>query len=196
MPLENDFSQRIESIQNFRRLRTVPFTHEATGKFIDYWFNLPKQGLIPVKSGVDLRGLRGLAANALMLEYGDDGSCRVRLAGTAHTARWGFEPTNTEFFDIVAPQNRERLAGVFAGLFDTPCGVVIEAEELYASGQVCKTETVLFPLQQNGKQTRILLGMGFGEKPGIPPEQNELLAMAFYKINSASYVNIGAGIPG
>lgn len=190
-----DFSQRIKSIEHFRNLRTAAFEFESTGKFMDYWFSLPKRGLVPDKSQIELRGLGRMAVSILMLQSDVSGDWRVRLAGTAIVGRWGFEPTNSGFLDSVAPQNRVRLDGIFAQLFDTPCGVIIGFEELYTSGRILKAELPIFPLRQTEGQPNFLLGLVSGEEQPDHSNREELLAMSFYNIESVRYLNIGAGIP-
>lgn len=189
-----DFSQRIQSIENFRNLR-ASFEFEPAGSFADYWFGLPKRGLVPEKSQVSLRGLGRMAASVLMLQSNALGDWLVRLAGTAIGERWGYEPTNSGFFDSVAPQHRARLDGIFAQLIDTPCGVHIGFEELYTSGRVLKAEFVVFPLRQAEGQPSFLFGLLPGEARADHSNRDELLAMSFYNITSVRYLNVGAGIP-
>lgn len=171
------------------------FKHPATKKYINYWHALPKIGLIPEKSELSLSGLGYMAAGAVMLESNRESTYRIRLFGTANVHRWGFEATNTVLFDYVAPQNQLRLAEIFDALHALPCGVVMVGQELYTSGQILEIETALFPVQVALGQPPILFGVMSRLGTLEPNMPDALLASAFYKIQSATYLNVGGGIP-
>ncbi len=171
------------------------FKHPATGKYINYWQGLPKDGMIPRKSKLSLSGLGYLASGAVMLENNRDSTYRIRLFGTANVRRWGFEATNTVLFDYVAPQNQLQLAGIFEALHAMPCGVVLVGQELYTSGQILDIETALFPVRAVQGQPPVLFGLMSSLVTRQPDMPDAVLASAFYKINSATYLNIGGGIP-
>jgi len=130
-----------------------------------------------------------------MLESNRDRTYRIRLFGTANVRRWGFEATNTVLFDYVAPQNQLQLAGIFSALHALPCGVIMAGQELYTSGQILEIETALFPVQAAQGQPPVLFGLMSSFEIPQPNMPDVVLASAFYKIHSATYLDVGGGIP-
>lgn len=191
----NDLARRSELIEDFRRSQQQQHLFAASSKFINYWYSLPKKGLLPEKSSVKLSGLGPLAPGAVMLQQNRDNRYRIRLFGTANLFRWGIEATDAALFDFVAPHSQQRLGEIFAALTATPCGVILNASELYTSGRLSQIEIVLLPLRRAEGGPQILLGMMSGAPQANFQTPDDLLAMAFHSIGQVRYLNVGAGIP-
>ena len=60
--MENNKSleDRSAAIHELRENLARPYKFDQTGKFIAYWFSLPKKGLMPEKSSIDPRVPRKL----------------------------------------------------------------------------------------------------------------------------------------
>ncbi len=196
MEKNGNLESRSEAIHRHRENQSRPYQFDQTGKFIDYWFNLPKKGLIPEKSSIDPRGMLSLLPGAIMLEKRQaSGGYRIRLFGTGNTARWGFEATNTNYLNFAPPQQHNAISEKFSQIIECPCGLILRGEELYTSGRIVRTEMVLFPIRTDDPGHTILFGLITAATDQSTEYGGDILASVFYTISAAHYVNIGAGVP-
>ncbi len=195
MAANNGIEQRSAAIKKLRESQSKPYMYDKIGKFIDYWFGLPKTGLMPDKSAIEPRSIMQMLPGVIMLESANaPGHYRIRLFGTANAARWGFEATGAEYLDFAAPQQHKALVETFSQLHKQPCGVILNGDELYTSGRVLRNEMALFPVRTDTPGQEILFGLIIADAGTVNGE--DTLASVFYTINKVHYVNIGAGIPG
>ena len=186
-----------ETINRLRENQSRPYLYDRTGKFIDYWFNLPKKGLVPKKSSIAPRGMLSLLPGVIMLEKRQtaDGY-RIRLFGTGNTARWGFEATNANYLNFAPPQQHNAISEKFSHITGHPCGLILSGDELYTSGRIVRNEMALFPVSMDEPRNIILFGLITAASDQGMEYAGDILASAFYTIAAVHYVNIGAGIPG
>lgn len=191
------FEGRYEAINRLRENQSRPYLYDRTGKFIDYWFNLPKKGLVPKKSSIAPRGMLSLLPGVIMLEKRQtaDGY-RIRLFGTGNTARWGFEATNANYLNFAPPQQHNAISEKFSHITGHPCGLILSGDELYTSGRIVRNEMALFPVSMDEPGNIILFGLITAASDQGMEYAGDILASAFYTIAAVHYVNIGAGIPG
>lgn len=196
--MENNKSleDRSAAIHELRENLARPYKFDQTGKFIAYWFSLPKKGLMPEKSSIDPRGMLLLLPGAIMLEKNQtSGGYRIRLFGTGNVARWGFEATNANYLNFTPPQQHNAISEKFAQVIEHPCGLILTGDELYTSGRTVRNEMALFPVRTDDPGQAILFGL-ISAAPGQNTEYGgDVLASVFYTISKAHYVNIGAGVP-
>lgn len=185
-----------EAINRLRENQSRPYLYDRTGKFIDYWFNLPKKGLVPKKSSIAPRGMLSLLPGVIMLEKRQtaDGY-RIRLFGTGNTARWGFEATNTNYLNFAPPQQHNAISEKFSHITGHPCGLILSGDELYTSGRIVRNEMALFPVSMDEPGNIILFGLITAASDQGIEYAGDILASVFYTIAAVYYVNIGAGIP-
>lgn len=175
--------------------RSGPYKYEQTGQFADYWFSLPRLGLVPHKSSIAPRKMMALLPGAIMLEKTPAGDFRVRLSGTGNLERWGFEATNANYLNFTPPKQQAILAQKFNQVTEYPCGLVLVSNELYTSGQTIMTETVLFPIRPKNAGQAILFGLITADPRRDPVISGDILACVHYTISTAQFINIGCGIP-
>ena len=187
---------RSEAIHRQREQQSRLYLYDKTGKFLDYWFSLPKTGLIPKKSSIDPRGMLSLLPGVIMLEKRQmPGGYRIRLFGTGNTVRWGFEATNTNYLNFAPPQQHNVISEKFSQTIECPCGLILRGDELYTSGRMVRTEMALFPVSTDEPGNIILFGLITADSDQGMEYAGDILASVFYTISAAHYVNIGAGVP-
>lgn len=173
-----------------------PYKFAPTGKFADFWFGLPKKGLVPSKNSVEPRRIVDLLPGVIMLELNpENGAYGVRLSGTGNSERWGFDATNGHYLSFTPPQQHGAISRKFERLMEHPCGLVMVSNELYTSGRIIQTETVLFPMRILGPGGHILFGLITAEADKDGAVAGDLLACLHYAISAAHFINIGAGVP-
>jgi len=191
------FEGHYEAINRLRENQSRPHLNDRTGKFIDYWFNLPKKGLVPKKSSIAPRGMLSLLPGVIMLEKRQTpGGYRIRLFGTGNAARWGFEATNANYLNFAPPQQHNVISEKFSQIIEYPCGLILRGDELYTSGRMVRNEMVLLPVSTDDPGNIILFGLITAASDQGMEYAGDILASAFYTIAAVHYVNIGAGIPG
>ncbi len=187
---------RSAAISKFRAKQAKPYLFDQTGKLIDYWFSLPKKGLVPDKSSINPRQIAGLLSGAIMLEKNSaNGGYRIRLSGTGNTMRWGFEATNTNYINFVPPQHHFIISEKFSQILEYPCGLILRGNELYTSGRTISTEMVLFPVSTDAAGGPILFGLITASTDQSTEYGGDILASVFYTISASHYINVGAGVP-
>lgn len=194
MTANSNIFNRIKSIRRLRKSGTGICAFHETGEFIEYWFRLPKIGLVSDKSEIHPRNIMDQLPSIIMLDLGGGTDCRIRLIGTGITGRWGFDPTNSDFFDIITPQNRDIIAAPLAKLHKQPCGVILLGDEHYTSGRMVRSETVLLPVYTANSGSDTLFGM-ITSDAGDKEAEGDVMASAFYNLTKVDFINIGAGVP-
>lgn len=186
---------RSAMIDRLRETQSRAFLFDRTGEFLNYWFKLPKKGLIPAKSSVRPGDIITLLPDILMLETDTEMlNYRIRLLGTGNVERWGFEATNTNYLNLAAPQQHPALLENFSRTLRTPSGLIMVGEELYTSGRIVRTEMILMPVSTTPQDSTILLGIITAD-PDTPIEYGQdTLASVFYGISATHDINIGVGV--
>jgi hypothetical protein len=196
MEMRMDPTYSTASIFGLKSNQTGPYKYAPTGKFADYWFGLPKIGLMPLKSGIEPRRIIDLLPGVIMLELNpENGAYCIRLSGTGTSKRWGFDATHGNYLAITPPQRHGAISRKFEKLMEHPCGLVLISNELYTSGRIIQTETVLFPMRTLGPGRHILFGLITAEPDEDGAVAGDLLACLHYAISAAHFINIGAGVP-
>lgn len=172
-----------------------PYKYVQTRSFADYWFGLPKLGLVPQKSSITPRKIVALLPGAIMLEKTPSGGFRVRLSGTGNLERWEFEATNANYLSFAPPLQHGMLIRKFDLASEYPCGLVLAGNELYTSGRIVQTETVLFPMRPQSAGQAILFGLITADPERDAVINGDTLACVHFTISSAQFINIGAGTP-
>ncbi|MFZ5913826.1 MAG: PAS domain-containing protein [Pseudomonadota bacterium] len=189
-----NFFNRMKAISRLHESRSGIYDFNETGEFIKYWFQLPKMGLISDKSKINPRNIMEQLPNVIILDLGSGTDCRIRLIGTGITGRWGFDPTNSNFLDLIAPQNRDAIADHMAILHKQPCGVILLGDEHYTSGQMVRSETVLLPVHSGHNEANTLFGLITSVASHMELD-GDIMAAAFYNLTNIRFINIGAGVP-
>lgn len=193
MSPDSDLSIRSAAIQQYRKAVSKFYMFDTTGLFIEHWFRMPKNGLIPNKLDIHPREMLPLLPGVIMLErHGGHDDYRIRLMGTANAARWGFDATNASYLNFIASHNGETVRESLKLLHKFPCGVLLSGNELYTSGRTVRCETILFPVRTNEAGREILFGFIAAEENDSASEGDIL---AYCAITKSQYVNIGGGAP-
>lgn len=188
------FFNRMKSVKQLQKSHSGICDFNETVEFIEHWFRLPKIGLVSDKSKIQPRSIIEQLPSIIMLELGGALDCRIRLIGTGITGRWGFDPTNSDFLDLTAPQNRDAISAPLAKLHKQPCGVILLGDEHYTSGRMIRSETVLLPVHTGNSETSTLFGLITSDAGGLDVE-GDVMASAFYNLSKVHFINIGAGVP-
>lgn len=192
----DNIEKRSDSIRHFRQAQSRPYFFDQTDEFVNYWFKLPKRGLVPERKSVEPRDMLGLLPDIIILEAGENSSdYRIRLIGTRNVERWGFEATRTNYLNYATPQRQSMLSELFGHVNKHPCGLILTGDELYTSGRVVRNEMILMPVQAVSHGQGMLLGTITADPGNNIDYGSDTLATVFYSITSSRFINIGAGVP-
>lgn len=188
-------SRQSSVIGRLRETQSRSFLFGRTGEFLDYWFKLPKKGLLPGKAGIRPGDIINLLPDILMLETDTAAlNYRIRLLGTGNVERWGFEATNTNYLNLAAPQQHPVLLENFSRSLRVPSGLIMVGEELYTSGRIVRTEMILMPVSNIVEDSTILFGIITADPDTPIVYRQDTMASVFYGISSSHYINIGGGV--
>ncbi|HEX4889541.1 MAG TPA: hypothetical protein VFW37_04085 [Alphaproteobacteria bacterium] len=168
-----DAGKPTATIHRLRKTQPQAYKYDLTRRFIDYWFSLPRLGLVPQKSSIEPRKMLNMLPGAIMLE----------------------KNPGADYLNFTPPQHSADILNDFSKLNSFPCGLVICSDELYTSGQIVRTEMVLFPFRTNEADQSILFGVITAEPDHDIMSDRDILATLNYWISSVNFINIGAGIP-
>lgn len=192
----DSIEKRSDSIRLFKQAQSRPYFFDQSAEFVNYWFKLPKQGLIPERKSVEPRDMLGLLPDVIILEADSNSAdYRIRLIGTRNVERWGFEPTGSNYLNYAAPQQQAVLTELFSQVSKYPCGLILVGNELYTSGRVVRNEMILMPVQPILQGKRMLLGIISADTGTNLDYGSDTLASVFYSITASHFINIGAGVP-
>ncbi len=163
-------------------------------KFAEYWFSLPKTGLIPSRSDFNPAGVAPILPFILIHELVSEAEITVRLAGTAITQAYGEEITGRNYLDFVPTERRCRAARVIQLILAQPVGMLVRLNAVSRDGKAMKREAIALPMRDAAGAPRFVfycvspVGKGhFSEEPRS--------SLQIRKASERVFLDIGAGIP-
>jgi len=114
-------------------------------RLIDYWFGLPRDGLLPPRQAFDPVDIKDLLPMVMLRDITADGTSTCRLVGTGITELTGQDFTARTTERQFPPAERERHLKSTQVMFSQPCGLVADLHLTSAGGQALAMENVSMP---------------------------------------------------
>ncbi len=172
----------------------IDFSNPLSKRFMDYWFSLPREGLIPRQSSLDIFAVPKLAPNLVIHEVISVERIIIRLAGTGIVARYGEELTGKNYQDLVAPERREKVYEAFRIMIDQPCGMLVTLKLQTKSGKKVTGESIGFPIMSTSNQAIYTLFQS-NDVGTLGYDQPEAETLQIVSAAERVFIDIGAGIP-
>jgi len=168
------------------------FRSDLTRRFADYWFSLPKDGLLPPREAFNPAAVPELLPTILLRDVMADGQARYRLAGTAVRDMLGFELTGLKAFELMPATERDRYQTISRLMFEQPCGVWALLAVRTDSGHEFRIENVAFPFAPRADGGRRTVGSFV---PLDRPRQAEGELAKVTAVDGIDFIDLGAGMP-
>jgi hypothetical protein len=122
-----------------------------------YWDHLRGERLVPTRSEIDPRKIKGTLEHTFILEAVKNGSPRFRLAGIEVCDLLGMELRGMPISALFEPVDREILSNIVANVLQGPQIAQLRLEGQLAGGRSVLGHMILMPLRdENRNLTRIL----------------------------------------
>lgn len=133
--------------------------HEATRELFAYWNGLRGERSAPERGEIDPAAIRGVLADAFMLDVDVGQSFTFRLAGTRVNALFEAEQKGRSFLEIWREEDRRNLAAVLLTVADAPVPIVVGGSGAPRGHESCGFEFLFLPLRHFGKTHARILGL-------------------------------------
>ncbi len=111
-----------------------------------YWNEVRHGRLAPRRFDIEPARIAGILAETMILECGEDGAVRFRLAGTRITESFGTELRGQSFLDLWSEPQREALIRQLDTLKNEGGALLLEIDAATASDRTVVMEAILLPL--------------------------------------------------
>ncbi|MEC9346301.1 MAG: PAS domain-containing protein [Pseudomonadota bacterium] len=166
----------------------------ASRDWARYWWSLRQGDMVPPRSRFDPVGVPALLRDMMICDLSEPGRVRIRLMGTRMVSSFGFDPTGTDYLDLVAPDRRAEAYRGFIVPARQPCGMQVEGENRYRDGRSMAVEVMAFPLRRDdgGGMQMVFVGSNVDPRHG---RFHDLGRATVFHVFSRRYLDIGAGVP-
>ena len=141
--------------------------HPQTKNLFAYWMELfadanescgtPRR--MPSRNAVEPAAIRNLLGDVFILDGSDDGEVRYRIAGTRVCALHGREMRGEPFADGFGVPNKSDARSWTGTMGTERCLVLLSTVATSRAGEVVALETLLLPLEHEGRTDRRALGI-------------------------------------
>lgn len=175
-------------------LSGINIGHPNCRALAEHWARIPKDGLVPRRTDLQPEAVPGLLPDMVMFDLVDRENIRIRLAGTAVVARYGFDPTGTNYLNYIGEGLRMQSAMALWAMAETPCGMWGESEQVYEGDSRIRSEAIGFPLlNSDGEPTILIFQQVAVQRPDILNTSEQELVD--HRVLSRQFIDIGAGLP-
>ena len=127
----------------------IDLYHPRSQALFDYWFTLPRDGVLPLRSSFLPEKIPQLLPTLIIYEMVSPTYINFRLAGTAVRERMGIDPTGRNYLDYVAPERKVKAGQSFFAVVDQPCGMRVVSNHGMASGHKKFLEVLMLPMKND-----------------------------------------------
>lgn len=168
-------------------------TPEVT-EWAAYWYSLPKDGLLPLRSALNPADIKPLLPNLMVFDLSDPAIVRFRLAGTAIAERYGFDPTGSDFLDLLDPETREVNRQLLQAAVRHPFGMLAILTTRHGSGLLASVETLSFPFadRKSGVPQMATVSVRLADTQRLDTKADSLHQV---KATDFTFIDLGAGLP-
>jgi hypothetical protein len=180
---------------NFDELIAASRAPKKLGKLVNCYRCSQADDFVGVQSALPMRDFAPLMANVTLMERKTAGEVVYRIAGENIVNRLGFNPTGSNFIDLLSADMRKQAATTHDALFAHPCGHYIVYENRYENGRCMISESIMLPMRRSEKSAAVLL-LGFHihhQATGIVAPQKDTALIT--NIELSEFVDIGSGVP-
>jgi hypothetical protein len=159
-----------------------------------YWRQLPRTGLLPDRVALNPGEIRHLLPNMMVFDMADPAAVRFRLAGTEIATRYGFDPTGTDFLDLLDPATRKQSRQLLHAAVRYPFAILSALRSRYGSGLTAEIEALAIPFA-NGEGAvpqLVTVSLRVADTSRLaddPDSLNRVEATGF------TFIDLGAGLP-
>ena len=132
---------------------------EQTRELYQYWSDLNAIYGIPERHRIEPSPIAGILGDTFILELGEFGENRYRLAGTRLCAAFCQELKGQSFFLSWEKQDRKTIAGIVDAVCQDQVAALIGSSARSGDNRMISLETLLLPLLHDGAKQRRLLGL-------------------------------------
>lgn len=184
-----------DGLLTFDEILSVSKVPKLLEQFIDCYQAARSGGDVALQSALPMRMLAPLMASVILFEVEHRDQITYRIAGENVIDRLGFNPTGTNFLDLVGPELREAAAGGYQLMLGHPCGYYMVYENNYESGHQMKAETLTLPLRKNpdDKINQLICFHADHQLFGIGERSDKTRLVVDWETNA--FVDIGNGKP-
>jgi hypothetical protein len=136
--------------------RGLSFESAKSAAFVDYWFSLPKQGLIPSRRDFDPCEQGPVLSSYVIHQLVSPELIRVHLAGTGVREQYGFETTGRNYLEFVDEWRRKVASRSLFLICEHPCGLLASLRSETRSGRIIKNESVGLPMRDNNGDASLI----------------------------------------
>lgn len=148
-------NDNISDLGSLRQRRT----YSALAQIEAYWESLRGTRLMPQRSEIDPRGLKGALEHCFILERIAPGIARLRVAGSHLADLLGMEVRGMPITALLTGDSRRALSDAMEEIFETPACATIELEAETSFGRpAMKARMVMMPVRSDLGDTSRLLG--------------------------------------
>jgi hypothetical protein len=176
------------------RAGSTSFVANASREWMDHWWSLPRDGIVPVRSAFDPLAVPKLLPHMLICDLTEPGVVRIRLMGTEMASNFGFDPTGRDYLDLVAPERREAAYQGFVVPASRPCGMRVLGENQYFNGGPIAVETVGLPFRRDDGDGMQMVFVGSRLGPSHDRWRDRGPTKSFH-VFEREFIDIGAGVP-
>jgi hypothetical protein len=131
--------------------------HERSQALFEYWDSVRAGRRAPRRLEIEPGAIAPHLPNIFILERLDEGSCRVRLAGTQLCSYCGQELRGRLFTSLWPVEERAQIESLLASVTEDASGAVAGIEGREPQGRTARFELLLLPLAtSDGKFDRVL----------------------------------------
>lgn len=178
-----------------RSLSNLPIVLDTTELLLKHWLDAARNILLPSRDNIDPSQLMAALPFIIIHQFEAPGRSIIRLAGTSIYESLGRELTGTNYFDLVEPNRREQASRRLETVLRHPCGLLSRIPYMLKSGAQGESESLGLPLigRSGAIDTIIFINQRLPPErvTGARPDDAQGVDAV-----DASYVDIGAGIPG
>lgn len=139
--------------------RELEMKHEPTRELFAYWNRLRGERSAPERSEIDPAAIRGVLADAFMLDVDTEKTFPFRLAGTRVNGLFDAEQKGRSFLELWRGDERRDMAAVLLSVADMPAPIVAGGSAAPRGHEPCGFEFLFLPLRHFGKTHARILGL-------------------------------------
>jgi len=193
MTNENGRSSRSKSVKAADEIDDL-LTHPSQKGLFEFWNKAREENLIPTTTQIDPASIPHLLKDIAIFDVLNNTEVLYRLAGTSVAERMGFDPTGENVIEMISPDNREFVSGLFEAIINQPAGLLVEYENVYQRGKRTVVESLYLPLgKTEGTSPRILTTHLQRETIAYAEAQSSNSIAT--EITKVVWIDIGAGVP-
>ncbi|HEY4344801.1 MAG TPA: PAS domain-containing protein [Parvibaculum sp.] len=183
---------------NLQKTDSEPHTPTRSAQSLAFeamWRDLPREGLIPMRSSFRPERAARLLANILLLDINPAPpvTTRIRLVGGALRNLAGFDMTGHDYLDLVP--DRPYQAAHLRSCVRHPCATWSAAPVIYERGYNSLIEITHFPLTDDATGGHVGLVLMFEIGSDLPEYKQTGRPLEIRPAIAKKFINIGAGVP-